>query len=155
MPATENEELALTVIEALNAGDLSQWSQKLADDYTAEHPGVPTLNKTQSFGYNKRFLIALPDTHFEVHSVCTQGDQVFIHWTASGTHTERLVTVTGRTIPPTRRKASVSGVLLSEVREGKIVRERMYWDQLSLLDQLGIMEHPRLFLSHEGFPGSS
>jgi steroid delta-isomerase-like uncharacterized protein len=143
--------LALAVIEALNTRDLSQWSQKLSEDYAAEYPGVPLLNKTRSIGYNKRFVIAFPDTHFEVHSVVAQDDQVFIHWTVSGTHTERLATVTGRTIPPTRRRATVSGVLLVEVRDGKIVREGWYWDQLSLLDQLGIMEHPGLFLTHEGF----
>jgi steroid delta-isomerase-like uncharacterized protein len=147
----ENKGLALTVLEALNARDLDPWSQKLADDYAAEFPGVPTLNKTQSFGYNQRFVIAFPDTHFKVHSVVGQGDQVFIHWTVSGTQAERLATVTGRTIPPTRRRATVSGVLLTEVRDGKIVREGWYWDQLSLLDQLGIMEHPGLFLSSEGF----
>ncbi|MDQ4003445.1 MAG: ester cyclase [Actinomycetota bacterium] len=151
MPVRENEQLALSVIEALNDGDLSQWSHKLADEYTGEYPGVPVLNKAQSFGYNQRFLIAFPDQHFEVHSVVSQVDQVFIHWTVSGTHTERFATVTGRTIPPTRRRATVSGVLLSELREGKIVRERWYWDQLSLLDQLGILEHPGLFMSYEGF----
>jgi predicted ester cyclase len=147
----ENKGLALTVIEALNALNLSLWAHKLADDYEAEYPGVPKLNKTQSFGYNQRFVIAFPDTHFEVHSVVAEGDQVFIYWTVSGTQAERLVTVTGRTIPPTRRRATVSGVLLTEVRDGQIVREGWYWDQLSLLDQLGIMEHPGLFLSHEGF----
>ena len=96
-------------------------------------------------------MIAFPDTHFEVHSVVAQGDQVFVHWTVSGTHSERLATVTGRTIPPTRRRVMVSGVLLTEVRDGEIVREHWYWDQLSLLDQLGIMEHPGLFLSSEGY----
>jgi predicted ester cyclase len=151
MSAQENEELALTVIEALNTRDLSWWSQNLSDPYVAEYPGVPVLNKTQSIGYNKRFVIAFPDSHFEVNSVVAQGDQVFTHWTVSGTHAERLATVTGRTIPPTRRRATVSGVLLTEVRDGKIVREGWYWDQLSLLDQLGIMEHPGLFLTHEGF----
>ena len=151
MSAKENEELALTLIEALNTRELSQWSQKLSEDYAGEYPGVPVLNKTQSLGYNRRFVIAFPDTHFQVHSVVAQGDQVFIHWTVSGTQTERLATVTGRTIPPTRRRATVSGVLLTEVRDGEIVREGWYWDQLSLLDQLGIMEHPGLFLTHEGF----
>jgi len=151
MSAKENEELALTLIEALNTRELSQWSQKLSEDYAGEYPGVPVLNKTQSLGYNRRFVIAFPDTHFEVHSVAAQGDQVFVHWTVSGTHSERLATVTGRTIPPTRRRVMVSGVLLTEVRDGEIVREHWYWDQLSLLDQLGIMEHPGLFLSSEGF----
>jgi predicted ester cyclase len=125
----ENKKLALTVIEALNTRDLDPWSQNLSDDYVAEYP----------------------DTHFDVNSVVTQGDQVFIHWTVSGTQAERLATVTGRTIPPTQRRATVSGVLLTEARDDKIVREGWYWDQLSLLDQLGIMEHPGLFLTHEGF----
>lgn len=152
MSAEENKKMvALTLFEGFNTRDLSRWSQKLSEDYAGEYPGVPVLNKTQSIGYNKRFVIAFPDTHFEVHSVVAQGDQVFIHWTASGTQTERLATVTGRTIPPTRRRATVSGVLLTEVRDGKIVRERWYWDQLSLLNQLGIMEHPGLFISPEDF----
>jgi steroid delta-isomerase-like uncharacterized protein len=151
MSAKENEELALTLIEALNTRELSQWSQKLSEDYAGEYPGVPVLNKTQSLGYNRRFVIAFPDTHFQVHSVVAQDDQVFIHWTVSGTHSERLATVTGRTVPPTRRRAMVSGVLLTEVRDGEIVREGWYWDQLSVLGQLGIMEHPGLFLSSEGF----
>ena len=86
----ENKKLALTVIEALNTRDLDPWSQNLSDDYVAEYPGVPLLNKTQSVGYNKRFVIAFPDTHFDVNSVVAQGDQVFIHWTVSGTQAEPL-----------------------------------------------------------------
>jgi len=152
MPTVEeNKRLTLTVIEALDTRDLDPWSQNLAENYIAEYPGVPVLNDTQRIGYNKRFVIAFPDTHFEVRSIVAQGDQVFTHWTVSGTHAERLATVTGRTIPPTRRRATVSGVLLTEVGDGKIVREGWYWNQLSLLDRLGILEHPGLFLNHEGF----
>ena len=147
----ENEELALSVIEALDTGDLSQWSQELSDDYTAQCPGVPTLNKVQSFGYNQRFLNSLPRHALRGPQRGRPGRSSFIHWTVSGTQTERLATVTGRTMPPTRRRATVSGVLLTEARNGKIVREYWYWDQLSLLDQLGIMDHPGLFLTHEGF----
>src|SRR5215208_3084089 len=57
----------------------------------------------------------------------------------------------GRDHPPTRRRVRVSGALLTEVRDGKIVREWTYWDQLSLLAQLGITDQPGLFLSPEGF----
>jgi hypothetical protein len=41
--------------------------------------------------------------------------------------------------------------MLTEVREGKIVSEWSYWDQLSLMAQLGITEQHGLFLSPEGF----
>src|SRR5215217_5773709 len=116
MSVQENKEIALTVIEALNSRDLSLWSEHLAEDYTAEHPGVSIpLNKTKSVGYSQRFVTAFPDIHFEVL-------HVLAHWRGSGTHTERLATVTGETIPPTRRRMRVSGALLTEVKDGKVVR---------------------------------
>jgi predicted ester cyclase len=102
-------------------------------------------------GYNQRFVTAFPDIHFEVVHVLAEGDHVLIQWTGSGTHAERLATVTGETIPPTRRRVRLSGAELTEVKDGKIVREWSYWDQLSLLAQLGITEQPGLFLSAEGF----
>jgi C-1 hydroxylase len=152
MSAEENKEIALSLFEALNARDLSLWSQHLAEDYIAEHPGVSVpLDKSRSIGYHQRFVTALPDIHFEVLHVLAEGDHILIHWTGSGTHAERLATVTGETIPPTRRRATVSGTMLTEVRDGKIVREWSYWDQLSLLAQLGITDQPGLFLSPEGF----
>jgi C-1 hydroxylase len=152
MSAAENKEIALSLFEALNARDLSLWAQHLADDYLAEHPGVSVLlNKPRSMGYNQRFVTAFPDLHFEVLNVLAEGDHVLTHWTASGTHAERLATVTGETIPPTRRRATVSGAMITKVRDGKIIREWSYWDQLSLLAQLGITEQPGLFLSAEGF----
>jgi len=152
MSSEENKQIALSIIEALNARDLSLWSQHLAEDYIAELPGVSApLNKTKTTGYHQRFVTALPDIHFEVLHVLAESDHVLIHWMASGTHDERLATVTGETIPPTRRRVRVSGALLVEVRDGKIVRDWSYWDQLSLLAQLGISEQPGLFLSAEAF----
>jgi predicted ester cyclase len=109
------------------------------------------LDKPRSIGYQQRFVTALPDIHFEVLHILAEGDHVRILWSGSGTHTERLATLTGETIPPIRRRVRVSGALLTEVREGKIARQWGYWDQLSLLAQLGITDQPGLFLSPEGF----
>jgi len=152
MSSEENKEITLSLLEALNVRDLSLWSRHLAEDYIAELPGVSApLNKTKTMGYHQRFVTALPDIHFEVLHILAEGDLVLIHWMASGTHDERLATLTGETIPPTRRRVRVSGALLTEVRDGKIVRDWTYWDQLSLLAQLGISDQPGLFLSPEGF----
>jgi C-1 hydroxylase len=152
MSTEENKEIALSLIEALNARDLDLWSRHLSDDYSAEHPGVSVpLDKTRSVAYHQRFVTAFPDIRFEVLGVVSEGDRVLVQWTASGTHTERLATVTGETIPPTRRRATVSGAMVAEARNGKMVRGWFYWDQLSLLSQLGITKQPGLFLSAEGF----
>jgi ketosteroid isomerase-like protein len=70
MSSEENKQIALSIFEALNTRDLSVWSKHLAEDYTAEHPGVSVpLNKTMGIGYNQRFVTAFPDIHFEVLSV--------------------------------------------------------------------------------------
>jgi hypothetical protein len=54
--------IALSLIEALNARDLS-------------HPGVAALlNKTASTAYHQRFVTAFPDLHFEVLRVLEGGD---------------------------------------------------------------------------------
>ena len=101
MSSEENKQVALNVIKALNARDLSVWSEHLAEDYIAEHPGVSApLNKTKSVGYYQRFVTAFPDIHFEVLHVLAEGDLVLIHWSAGGTHAERLATVTGEDHPP-------------------------------------------------------
>src|SRR5215212_5281618 len=122
MSSEENKEIALSLLEALNVRDLSVWSQHLAEDYIAEHPGVSIpLNKTRSMGYQQRFVTAFPDIHLEVLHVLAEGDLVLIHWTASGTHAERLATVTGETIPPTRRRVRVSGARRTDGRDGRIV----------------------------------
>jgi hypothetical protein len=42
MSSEESKRIALSIIEALNARDLSLWSKHLAEDYIAELPGVST-----------------------------------------------------------------------------------------------------------------
>ena len=152
MSIEENKEIALSLIEALNSRDLGLWSRHLAEDYTADHPGVSVLlDKVRSIAYHQRFVTAFPDIRFEVEGVLAEGDRVLVQWTASGTHAEWLATVTGETIPPTRRRATVSGAMITQTRDGKVVRGWFCWDQLTLLAQLGITEQPGLFLSAEGF----
>jgi steroid delta-isomerase-like uncharacterized protein len=147
----ENKEIALSLIEALNARDLGLWSRHLADDYAAEHPGVSVLlDKSRSIAYHQRFVTAFPDIRFEVLGVIAEGDRVLVQWTGSGTHAERLATITGRTIPPTRRRVRVPGAMLTEARDGKITRGWFYWDQLTLLAQLGLTEQPGLFFLPAG-----
>jgi C-1 hydroxylase len=147
----ETKRAVLSLIEALNARDLARWSELLTDDYAAEQPGLPVLDKIQNRMFNQSFVTAFPDIHFEAHLVLGEGDYVTLHWTASGTHTERLATVSGETIPPTQRRVTITGVTLFEIRHGKIAREWAYWDELSLLVQLGVMEQPGLFSPIEGF----
>ena len=130
---------ARALIDGLQAHDLSRWADALADNFTAEYPGAAGLNREQARMYNQAFLNAFLDLHFDIHRVIADGDCVAIHWTGSGTHSAALATMSGQVIPPTGRSGVVSGVFVVEVKDGKIVAEHSYWDQISLLTQLGLM----------------
>ena len=54
---------------------------------------------------------------------------------ARGTHTGPL-----DGIPPTGRRAEVVGCNVVEIRDGKIHRERDYYDTMALMQQLGLAE---------------
>jgi hypothetical protein len=51
-----------------------------------------------------------------VLGVLAEGDRVVVQW-MGGTHVEHLATVTGRS-SPTRRRAAVSGAMLTEMKAG-------------------------------------
>ena len=66
-------------------------------------------------------------------------DSVIIEWRAGGTHDGPLTNAAGQTIAPIHRAGAISGVLISDIKDGQIVRERTYWDQMELQGQLGVV----------------
>jgi predicted ester cyclase len=112
----------------------------LADNYEAHAPGSPgPQTREQARAYNQGFLDAFPDSRFEITLTIAHGDYVVTHWMISGTHTGPLRTPSGGTIPPTGKKATVTGSTTAEIKNGKAVRGWTFWDMAGLLIQLGLM----------------
>jgi steroid delta-isomerase-like uncharacterized protein len=65
-------------------------------------------------------------------------DWVVSEHVGRGTHTGPLSTPTG-TIPATHRKVQLPLAEVTQLRDGKIVRMRAYWDTGTLMRQLGVM----------------
>jgi len=81
------------------------------------------------------FLTAFPDMVFELRAQYAPSDDVsIIEFTAKGTHQAPL-----EDIPATGRPVTMHVCNVLEVRDGKIHREREYYDTISLLQQLGVM----------------
>lgn len=79
---------------------------------------------------------AFPDLRFEVRHQWTVGEHVSIlELTGHGTQDGPL-----EEIPPTGRSMQIIACNVIEVVDGLIHREREYWDGVSLLKQLGVME---------------
>jgi steroid delta-isomerase-like uncharacterized protein len=127
------------LLDALNAHDLSSWEAMLAADATCSYPGFRgDHGKDAASAYNAPFLTAFSDLHFEVLRTVVEGDTVVYVWNATGTHDGPLALPSG-TVPPTGKRGVVPGALIATVKDGKIIREETYWNQVELLTQLGLM----------------
>lgn len=47
-------------------------------------------------------------------------------------------------VPPTNRHVEVAMVAIVRFRDGKLAHEHIYWDQASVLKQLGLLKDPSL-----------
>jgi ketosteroid isomerase-like protein len=56
-----------------------------------------------------------------------------------GTHTGPFRLPDGRELPPTGKRVEIKGMELVRVRDGKIVLNTLYYDNLASLTQLGLV----------------
>jgi len=108
-----------------------------------ELPGAGTMRGIQPFiEWNKVFERAVPDEHLEVRTIVEQGNIVIAEGVYSGTHTGPLATPDGTEIPATGKRISIPYADVFEVENGKVVSHRLYFDQMTLMTQLGVVPVP-------------
>jgi predicted ester cyclase len=122
MSEQENIKIAQSFFQDWNDHALGRNDHMLADNYEAHAPGSPgPQTREQARAYNQGFLDAFPDSRFEITLTIAHGDYVVTHWMVSGTHTGPLRTPSGGAIPPTGKKATVTGSTTAEIKNGKAV----------------------------------
>jgi steroid delta-isomerase-like uncharacterized protein len=77
------------------------------------------------------------DVHYDINDVIAEADKVAVRMTQSGTHTG---SVTG--IPPTGKRFSVDYVHWFRLEDGKVAEMWAVRDDLSRLEQLGLITAP-------------
>jgi steroid delta-isomerase-like uncharacterized protein len=78
---------------------------------------------------------AFPDVNFTVEDVIAEGDKAVTRWTVRGTHQGE----TEEFGPPTGRQIELEGLTLHRLEGGKIVEEWERFDNLSFMQQLGLI----------------
>jgi steroid delta-isomerase-like uncharacterized protein len=128
-----------TLEEVWNEGKLD-----VIDELTA--PGFRQHDASQPFPIDSpddfkklvaAYREAFPDVRFTVEEQVEEGDTVVTRWSAIGTQQGPFVG-----IPPTGKQASVTGMTLTRFVDGKAVESFSNWDQLALLQQLGVVPSP-------------
>src|SRR5213596_3157607 len=77
---------------------------------------------------------AFSDISIVPEKLIAEGDLVTIYWIARGTNTG-----TGNGLPATGKKAELAGITIWRIVNGKIKEEWSAFDQLSMMQQLGLL----------------
>src|SRR5258705_7491103 len=94
--------------------------------------------------YSRDFISRMPpDTTLTPVSRTVGEDQLVDEMIFSFTHTEEMPWMLPG-VPPTNRHVQVPLVVIVRFRDGKLAHEHIYWDQASVLKQLGLITDPAL-----------
>jgi steroid delta-isomerase-like uncharacterized protein len=130
----QNKALAKRAFEELlSKGKFELAEQLYAKDFVNHgiHRDI-TLEEDQAAlkGWHQAF----PDVKIVPAKVMAEGDLVTIYWIASGTNTG-----TGNGLPATGKKVEQAGITIWRIVNGKIKEEWSAFDQLSMMQQLGLL----------------
>jgi carboxymethylenebutenolidase len=94
--------------------------------------------------YSVDFIPRMPaDTKLTPISRTVGEEQLVDEMIFSFTHTQEMPWMLPG-IPPTNRYVEVALVAIVRFRDGKLAHEHIYWDQASVLKQIGLLTDPRL-----------
>jgi carboxymethylenebutenolidase len=94
--------------------------------------------------YSKDFIPRMPpDTKLTPISRTVGEDQLVDEMIFSFTHTQEMPWMLPG-VAPTNRYVEVALVAIVRFRDGKLAHEHIYWDQASVLKQIGLLTDPAL-----------
>jgi predicted ester cyclase len=129
-------------VEAFNAHDEDRIRELNAENAVFEAPGdVHVEGRDATTEYAMAWLRAFPDARLTVKHELTDGDWVVQESTFEGTHDGTLSSPAGD-IPPTNRRLNGHGVQILKVDGDVVTDTRLYFDQVQILTQLGLMPEP-------------
>ncbi len=129
----ENKTLARRSWELLENPDILE--EVYASDLVWHEPDRDIQGIEQARQFVSTYKSAFPDLHATVEDVIAEGDQVVTRWTIRGTHQGEIEEFG----PATGRQIEVKGITIHCIQDGKIVEEWEGYDNLSILQQLGLV----------------
>jgi steroid delta-isomerase-like uncharacterized protein len=132
--AINRRNLDIFIEKVWNEKDLSTIDSLFTSAFTRQVNGVNLASDKNELTANLQvYFTGFPDLNIKLNNTESQKDHIYIHWTLTGTNTG-----TFGELPPTGKKIKISGISRIDFDEsGKIKQERVYYNELSLLQQMG------------------
>jgi predicted ester cyclase len=129
-------------VEAFNAHDEQRIRELNAENTVFEAPGDVSLQgRDAATEYAMSWLNAFPDARITVRHELNAGDSIVQEFTFTGTHTAPMQSPMGE-IPPTNRSLTGRAVQIFRVDGDAVAETRLYFDQVEVMTQLGLMPEP-------------
>ena len=106
------------------------------------HAAIGTVSGIEAFlAFVSGFKQAFPDLHWDVREFVEGPGIVVVEGVVLGTNTGPMIGPTGL-LPATGRRVELPFCDIWKVRNGRIVENRIYYDQVTFLAQLGLLKSP-------------
>ena len=129
-----NAELIRWAFDILNRHDAASLAQLYTAETVERFPDKTCHGGDEIVAYFEDVFAAVPDWNIEIVGLAEQGEDVFVQWHMTGTHSGPLLGVA-----PTGKALAIDGIDHFVVRDGKIVSNFVVVDQLQYARQIGMM----------------
>jgi steroid delta-isomerase-like uncharacterized protein len=129
----ENKALTRRSWEAPDNPDIID--EVYAPDLVWHDPGQEIRGSEEAKQFTAKYRSAFPDMSVTVEDEIAEGDKVVTRWTLRGTHQGEIEEFG----PPTGRHVELNGITISRIEGGKIVEEWNGYDNLGMMQQLGLV----------------
>jgi ketosteroid isomerase-like protein len=140
---TSSASRAAILSRALRASverDRQALTEIYTDDVRAWTPALSTASLDELISEFDQRDAAFSEVELEVVPLDVGGDFACVEWTVTMTHTGPLEVADGRAIDPTGVQVVLHGSTVAEFRGDQICGLRQYWDELSVFEQLGLVQ---------------
>ncbi len=131
----QNKALTQKMFEAWGKGDIETFKEFLALDYEYYYPSGNSkpMSIEELTEMAKMLWNGFPDMSFSMEEIFAVGDRVIFRFIQRGAHTGDFMG-----IPATGNEFESSGILISRIKNGKVVEQWEEFDMLGMMQQLGI-----------------
>jgi steroid delta-isomerase-like uncharacterized protein len=138
MSVENNKAVVRRFNEAFNAGDLDSAVAVFAPNAVIHNSGAPDPLNVEGFKqFGGVFLTAFPGGQLTIEDLIVEGDKVVSRITYRGTHTGDMMGIS-----PTGKPVTVSAIIIDQFADGKIVESWRLFDQMGMMQQLGLVPAP-------------
>ena len=122
--------------EAFNSGNLGVIDELVAPEFVNHDAALPqpTTGIEAAKASIRGYRDAFPDVRMTIEEQLAEGELVTTRWIARGTHQGDLFGMA-----PTGKQATVTGITIDRIVDGRFVESWTNWDTLGLMQQLGVV----------------